>query len=110
MSAISSSKHHTETEKVETVADMSDAGLFFRESHSAVAVKHLSNLITQSLGIAFGAPRDEYAPVVSVTCETNIGLSFARDAIRCLPVMTLIVQEPVQLVQDHIGQKESLWL
>ena len=61
-------------------------------------------MTTQSLGIAFGAPRDEYAPVIGVTCETNVGLSFSGDAICCFTVVALLVQEPVQLVQDHVSE------
>jgi hypothetical protein len=68
----------------------------------------LPNLITQSLGVAFGAPRDEYAPVVSVTCEMNVGTSLARDAISCLTVVTLIMQEPVQLVQNYVIPFDSM--
>jgi hypothetical protein len=44
--ALANSERHVETEKVETVADMSDAGLFVRQSHTAVAVEHLSDSIT----------------------------------------------------------------
>ena len=89
-------------EEFEAVADVVMRVLFHREFNTAMRGEELLNLITQSRGIAFGAPRDEYAPVVSVTCETSVGLSFSGDAICCFTVVALIVQEPVQLVQDHV--------
>ena len=98
MSAIASSKRHMETEKVESVADMSDTGLFFREPYSAVAVQHLSNSITQSLCISLGTPRDKHAPVIRITHEPNIRFAGSHRLITCCTVLAFAVQEPVQTV------------
>ena len=84
---------------------MGDAGLFYRELDTTMCSKELPNLITQPLCIAFGGPRDEYAPVVGVTCETSVGLSFSGDVSCCFTVVALVVQEPVQLVQDYVGEQ-----
>ena len=74
--ALTNSKRQVKAEKVEAVADVSDAGLFHRQfARRNVAVEQLSNSITQSLCVSLGTPRDEYAPVVRVTCESNIGAS-----------------------------------
>ena len=103
--ALTNSEHQAETEKVETVANMSDAGLFVRELHAAITAKQLSDSITQSLCVSLGTPRDEHAPVIRITNESNIGEPMALGVVTCIALMSLIVQEPVQTIQDHVGKQ-----
>ena len=74
---LTNSKLQVKAEEFEAVADVGDACLFHREFDTAMCGEELPNLITQSLGIAFGAPRDEYAPVVCITCKSNVGTPLA---------------------------------
>jgi len=103
--ALTGIEHHVETEKVETVADVGDAGLFVRELHTAIAAEQLSDSITQSLCVSLGTPRDEHAPVIRITYESNIGLLESLGVVTCFAIMPPIVQEPVQTIQDHVGEQ-----
>lgn len=67
--ALTGVEHHVETEKVETVADVGDVGIFVRQLHTAIAAKQLSDSLTQSLCVSLGTSRDELEIPVASLCR-----------------------------------------
>lgn len=98
----SNSEFQVKTEKVESVADMSNACLFHREFHTALLRQEYSNPVTQPLGMLLRASRDEHTPIICITDEPHIGASRLPGITLFVAVTALGMQEPVQLVEDHV--------
>src|SRR5690606_36978965 len=93
-----------ESEKVKAVANVSNVCLLHGQLQAAGGLEEVTNLVTETLGILLRASCDKDTPIVRVACEPHVRFAGEITSLADVAVHALFVKEPVQLVQDRIGQ------
>ena len=94
-----------EAEKVKAIADVGNVRLFHRQFQTAVGSEKVADLVAEAFGILSRTSCDKDTPIVCVACEPNVRSSSGIAALPVVAVHALAMKEPVQLVQDRVGQK-----
>src|SRR5690606_13985789 len=87
------------------VANVSNVCLLHGQLQAAGGTEKVTNLVTETLGILLRASCNNDTPIVRVACKPHVRSTGESAASPDFAVHALIVQEPVQLVQDRVGQQ-----
>ena len=94
-----------ESQEVVPVSHVGYPGLFGRQFEPAGFPKKVADLVLEPFRVLPITAREKHAPIIGITAEPGIGQAMAVPHNPGVAVLSLGMEEPVQLVQHDIGQE-----